>query len=113
MNDCIFCKIAKKEIPADIRYEDDFIIVFPDMKPEAPVHWLIIPKQHLSCFRDGVGQEKIMGHIFSKISDIAKLAGISEDGFRIVVNTGDDGGQTVMHFHVHLLGGRFMQWPPG
>lgn len=113
LNDCIFCKIANKEIPSDLRYEDDYIIAFPDIKPEAPVHWLIVPKAHLSCFRDGQCDAQVMGHLFSKISEIAKLAGVYEDGFRVVVNTGDDGGQTVMHFHAHLLGGRFMEWPPG
>lgn len=113
MSDCIFCKIANKELPSDIRYEDDQIVVFPDIKPEAPVHWLIVPKKHISCFRDGGCDQELLGALFSKVKDIAKIAGIAEDGFRIVVNTGDDGGQTVAHFHAHLLGGRFMQWPPG
>jgi len=113
MEDCIFCKIARKEIPADIRYEDEELIVFPDIKPEAPIHWLVIPKKHLSCLRDGERSEQLLGRIFAKVADIAELAGIKEDGFRVVVNTGDDGGQTVMHLHAHLLGGRFMEWPPG
>lgn len=113
MSDCIFCKIANKELPSDIRYEDDQIVVFPDIKPAAPVHWLIVPKKHISCFRDSGCDQELLGALFSKVKEIAQLAGVAEDGFRVVINTGDDGGQTVSHFHAHLLGGRFMEWPPG
>ena len=106
MAECIFCKIVAKELSADVKYEDDQILVFPDITPKAPIHWLIIPKQHISSMQ-GLGEEHVAlaGHIFSHVASIARLAGIAESGYRIVSSTGVNGGQTVAHLHVHLFGG--------
>ena len=112
--DCLFCAIAKKEIPSDIVYEDDKVLAFKDISPEAPVHVLIIPKEHYSSALD-INDEnaEIIAHIFSVASKLARELGIAENGFRIVNNCGKDGGQTVGHIHFHLLGGRNLGWPPG
>ncbi len=114
MSDCIFCKIANKEIPSSIVYEDDKVIAFNDLDPKAPIHVLIIPKKHYTSAMD-INDEnsKIIGSIFSAASKIAKKLGIDKNGFRIVNNCGTDGGQTVGHIHFHLLGGRNLGWPPG
>jgi len=115
MNDCIFCKIAAGEIPAQKVFEDAGVIAFRDLSPKAPVHVLIVPKKHIQSVAHFTAQDKeLAAHIFVDV--VPKLAaelGIAESGFRLVVNTGDDGGQTVPHLHVHLLGGRKMTWPPG
>jgi histidine triad (HIT) family protein len=112
--DCIFCKIVNKEIPVNIIYEDEHIIVFPDIKPAAPVHALIVPKRHIpSLMETTVEDVSLLGHIMTTIPQIATKLGLNEDGFRTVVNTRDNGGQTVYHIHWHILGGRFMTWPPG
>ena len=113
MEDCIFCKIAQKAIPTEPCYEDEHIFVLPDINPVAPIHWLVIPKVHFSSIVSAQEETALLGHLFSKLPEIAKLAGVSEDGFRMVVNTGENGGQTVDHLHIHLLGGRAMTWPPG
>ncbi len=114
MSDCIFCKIVAKEIPSTIVYEDDQILAFNDVNPVAPVHVLIIPKQHISSVTElELENVDLVGHIFLTSQKIAKELGIDENGFRIVNNCGDDGGQTVGHIHFHLLGGRQLQWPPG
>ena len=113
-DECIFCKIIKKQIPCDIVYEDDKVIGFKDISPEAPVHVIIIPKQHISdlnCLQQD--ESEIIGHIFIVAKQIAKTLGIAEDGYRIVNNCGKQGGQTVQHLHFHLLGGRMLKWPPG
>ncbi|MDR0501657.1 MAG: histidine triad nucleotide-binding protein [Coriobacteriales bacterium] len=102
--DCIFCKIAAKEIPAEIVYEDDSIIAFEDANPQVPVHTLIIPKDHYDSIADNVPSE-LLAKIFSNVANVAKIKGVRESGFRTVVNTGDEGGQTVHHLHVHILGG--------
>ena len=111
--DCIFCKIANGEIPSQIVYEDDKIIAFKDLAPQAPVHFLVIPKEHIKC-ADEINSENsaIIAHIFTKIPLIAKELGV-ENGYRIVNNCGSDGGQTVGHLHFHVLGGRLLAWPPG
>jgi histidine triad (HIT) family protein len=112
--DCIFCSIAAKEISAKILYEDEDIVVFPDINPVAPVHVLVIPKKHIANLTEiGAGDEKLLGRIFATLPKIAGLLGVVEDGFRVVVNTKEQGGQTVNHLHWHILGGRFMTWPPG
>lgn len=113
MSDCIFCKIAEKEIPGNIAYEDDKILAFHDLEPQAPVHVLIIPKKHIASL-DQVAEEdqELMGYLMNKVKDIAAGLGL-ENGYRVVINTGDDGMQTVKHLHVHLLGKRKMTWPPG
>ncbi len=114
MSDCIFCKIIKGEIPCQAVYEDDLIFAFDDINPQAPVHTLIIPKQHYVSLKD-IPEEKMgfISHLMSTARDIAEKKGISESGFRIVLNTGRDSGQDVFHIHFHLLGGRRMSWPPG
>lgn len=114
MLDCLFCKMVKKEISPQTVYEDDQILAFKDVNPQAPVHILIIPKKHIS----GVLQLKeedqgLIGHIYLMASKIAKEQGVFQNGFRMVVNSGSDAGQTVSHLHFHLLGGRALGWPPG
>lgn len=113
MDDCIFCKIAEKEIPSNIVYEDDVILAFHDLEPQAPVHVLIIPKKHISSL-DEVNFDDIesMGWLLTKVKDIAQDLGL-ENGYRLVCNCGEDGLQTVNHLHFHLLGKRQMMWPPG
>lgn len=113
MPDCIFCKIASKDIPADIIYEDDHMMAFKDIEPQAPVHVLIIPKKHIESL-DTIQKEDaaLLSHILLKVQEIASELGL-ENGYRLVNNCGEDGFQTVPHLHFHLLGARKMQWPPG
>lgn len=113
MKDCIFCKIANGEIPSKIVYQDDLVCVFEDLEPQAPVHLLCIPKEHISSI-DEITQENadVISHIYLTISSLAKKLGLNE-GYRVVSNCGEQGGQTVMHLHFHLLGGRKFGWPPG
>lgn len=112
---CIFCKIANKEIDSKLIYEDETVVAFRDLNPQAPEHILIVPKKHVANITEFTQDDKnLAAHIFvDVVHEIAEKIGVSESGFRIVVNTGDDGGQTVNHLHVHLLGGRKMTWPPG
>ncbi|MDR1421623.1 MAG: histidine triad nucleotide-binding protein [Coriobacteriales bacterium] len=107
MPDCIFCAIAQGEISARIVYEDDQVIAFEDANPQMPVHVLIIPKHHYSHIGDEV-PEPLLGHLFATVATVARLKGVDEKGYRIIVNTGDDGRQTVHHLHVHVLGGALM-----
>lgn len=112
--DCIFCKIAKKEIPSTIVYEDDDVIAFNDLNPEAPVHILIIPKKHITNLSDAKPEDQqLLGKLMLVAQKIAAEQGIAERGYRVVTNCGEQGGQTVMHLHFHLLGGREMLWPAG
>ena len=107
MNDCIFCKIIKKEIPSSIVYEDSEILAFRDINPVAPVHILVIPKKHISSLIDlNEEDELVIGRIYTVINKIAKQEGIDEKGFRVVVNCGEDGGQEVKHLHFHIIGGK-------
>ena len=111
--DCIFCKIARNEIPSKKLYEDDEIVAFNDLEPQAPVHVLIIPKAHISSANEITTENsEIVGKIFMVAAKIAKEQSLDK-GYRIVNNCGEDGGQTVQHLHFHLLGGRKMQWPAG
>jgi histidine triad (HIT) family protein len=114
MDNCLFCKIINKKIPARIVYEDEQILAFEDINPQAPVHVLLIPKDHLVSL-NALQEDKrhVIGHVFIKARDIAGEKGIKESGYRIVLNTGKDSGQEVFHLHFHLLGGRPMTWPPG
>ena len=114
MADCIFCKIASGEIPSTMVYEDDTVAAFKDLEPQAPVHVLIIPKKHIKNAAElGESDRALMAHIFCDVvPKLAKEQGLAK-GFRVVANAGEEGGQTVMHLHFHLLGGRTMQWPPG
>lgn len=114
MEDCVFCKIIKGEIPAQKVYEDDLVLSFKDINPGAPVHVLIIPKKHISSINNLSKEESgIIAHIFMVAKKIAGDLNIAEDGYRIVSNTGKYGGQTVPHIHFHMLGGRSFSWPPG
>lgn len=111
--DCVFCKIANKEIPSKKAYEDDLVYAFYDLDPQAPVHVLIIPKEHIASAADITPKNSaIVAHIFEVAASLAKELKL-DGGFRIVNNCGEDGGQTVKHLHFHLLGGRSMKWPPG
>lgn len=112
--DCIFCKIANKEIESAIIYEDDSVIAFNDLNPQSPIHFLVIPKEHISSANDiNEDNKEIIGHIFCVINKIAKGKGFDKNGYRIVNNIGKDGGQSVNHIHFHVLAGRSLQWPPG
>ncbi|QQK07639.1 histidine triad nucleotide-binding protein [Miniphocaeibacter halophilus] len=112
--DCIFCKIANKEIDSDIIYEDDKIIAFNDLNPQAPTHFLVIPKKHIASanYIDSSNVD-IIAHIMMVIPKLAKELKIDNSGYRIVNNCGKDGGQSVDHIHYHVLAGRQLQWPPG
>lgn len=113
MNDCLFCKIIEGVIPSSKVYEDDMVYAFNDIAPAAPVHVLIIPKEHITSAADiNADNSHLVAHIFEVAAKIAKEKGLS-DGFRVVTNCGDSAGQTVKHLHFHLLSGRDMTWPPG
>jgi histidine triad (HIT) family protein len=109
---CIFCKIVNKEMPSKIIYEDDQVLAFDDIKPAAPVHVLIVPKIHVDSIDEVSAQDPVVSVLASRAVHIAAQLGLRE-GYRLVINNGDNGGQTVYHLHLHLLGGRFMTWPPG
>lgn len=114
MSDCIFCKIAAGEIPADKLYEDEHVLAFRDLGPQAPTHALVIPKAHIANLNElDEDNAAIMGRLFLAAKQVARDEGIDENGFRTVINCNADGGQTVYHMHIHLLGGRQMTWPPG
>ncbi|MBP1889529.1 histidine triad (HIT) family protein [Clostridium moniliforme] len=114
MSDCIFCKIVNGEIPSKKIYEDEYVYAFYDINPEAPVHFLVIPKEHIKSVNLITEENsKVISHIFEVIRNLTKELGISENGYRIVNNCGVDGGQTVDHMHFHVLGGRELKWPPG
>ncbi|ARB92470.1 histidine triad nucleotide-binding protein [Legionella longbeachae] len=111
---CLFCKIAQGAIPASVVFEDDEIIAFRDLNPQAPKHVLIIPKQHISTLNDASDEHQaLLGRMMLGAKKIAHAEGISDSGYRLVLNINPDGGQTVYHIHLHLLGGRHMTWPPG
>jgi histidine triad (HIT) family protein len=112
MNDCIFCKIARKEINADIIKEDADWICFKDVNPKAPVHLLIIPKKHYENLHM-VEDEQVFGKLMMGVKNVVKELGLESKGYRVVINTGNEGGQTVAHLHFHILAKRPMGWPPG
>ena len=112
--DCIFCKIVAGQIPSRKVYEDEELLAFHDIAPWAPVHFLIIPKAHIATmYETKQGHAPMMGRIMALAPQLARELGVAEKGFRVVANTGEEGGQSVKHLHFHLLGGRSMQWPPG
>lgn len=114
MEDCIFCKIVNREIPSKIIYEDDKILAFEDIDAQAPVHVLVIPKQHIPSLNAiDESSADIASHISMSIPKLARELGVYDSGYRVVVNCGKDGGQTVGHLHYHILGGRSLTWPPG
>lgn len=112
--DCLFCKIVQGAIPADIVGESDTALAFRDLNPVAPVHLLVIPKEHVASMGAATdGHRDLLGDVLLLARDVAGSEGIAGSGFRTVLNTGDDGGQTVHHLHAHVLGGRALAWPPG
>ena len=114
MSDCLFCRIISREIQASIVYEDERILAFNDINPQAPTHVLVVPKRHIATLNDlAAGDDQIVGELVRRAAAIAKAKGISAGGFRTVFNTNREAGQTVFHIHLHLLGGRSLHWPPG
>jgi len=112
--DCLFCRIVRKEIPAKILFENERVLAFEDIRPKAPVHVLIIPKDHFASLNEVPGgAEPLLGEILLRAREIAREKGIGESGYRIVLNTARDSGQEVFHIHFHILGGRRLAWPPG
>jgi histidine triad (HIT) family protein len=110
---CLFCKIADGSIPSTPVYQDELSYAFADLHPQAPVHVLIIPREHFSSLEDTNAEERdLLGHLLNTAALIARDKGLGK-GYRVVINTGEDGGQTVEHLHLHLLGGRHLGWPPG
>ena len=114
MKDCIFCKILSEEIPAEILYRDEKVTVFKDINPAAPIHILIIPNRHIPSVNSVTEEDELLlGHLFTTARSQAQKLNIAESGYRLIVNTGPDGGQEVFHIHMHLLGGAGMQHPMG
>jgi histidine triad (HIT) family protein len=113
MNDTIFGKIIRREIPANIVYEDELALAFTDVNPQAPTHILLIPKKAIAKLDEATeADHALLGHLLLTVKKIAAQAGLS-NGYRVVINNGEDGGQTVYHLHIHILGDRALQWPPG
>ncbi|MCK5262880.1 MAG: histidine triad nucleotide-binding protein [Gammaproteobacteria bacterium] len=114
MSDCLFCKILDGEIPCDRVYENDQVVAFRDVNPQAPTHVLVIPRKHISTVNDLTADDKnIVGEMMLAAKAVAKQDGIEESGYRMVMNCNEGAGQTVFHIHLHILGGRRMNWPPG
>tara|TARA_B100001146_G_scaffold30538_1_gene24018 strand:+ start:56 stop:400 length:345 start_codon:yes stop_codon:yes gene_type:complete len=114
MNDCLFCKMISGEIPCDIVYENESVFAFRDIDPKAPTHILLIPRKHIRSINElGESERNLAGELLLTAKKIAKDEGIDKSGFRTIFNTNSDGGQTVFHIHMHILGGRKMAWPPG
>jgi histidine triad (HIT) family protein len=114
MNGCLFCKIVSRDIPAKILYEDDRLLAFEDINPQAPLHALLIPKTHIATLNDLTPEDDaLVGEMTRRAAALAKERGYAERGFRTVFNTNRDAGQTVFHIHLHVLGGRAFHWPPG
>ena len=110
----LFEKIAAHQIPADIIFEDDRVLAFRDIHPQAPVHVLVVPKKPIPRVAEaGADDQALLGHLLLKAADVARQLGLDGTGYRLVINNGPDGGESVPHLHVHLLGGRSMEWPPG
>jgi len=114
VDDCLFCRIVGGTIPADIVYRDDQVTAFRDIQPQAPVHVLVVPNQHITSTNDlEAGHDAVMGHLLRATRVVAEQEGIGQSGYRLIVNTGADAMQSVAHIHVHVLGGRKLGWPPG
>ncbi len=111
---CVFCQIAAGEKPSRILYEDEQCLAFQDINPKAPVHFLVVPRKHIPSLNDHETEdEAVLGHLLSVASRMAKDKGIDGTGYRTVINTNAEAGQTVFHLHLHVMGGRIMRWPPG
>jgi histidine triad (HIT) family protein len=112
--DCLFCKIVDRSLPAEIVAETDDALAFRDIDPKAPVHVLVIPKRHVASLAAADEEDRpLLGAVLLLARDVARAEGVEESGFRVVTNTGEDGGQSVAHLHAHVLGGRVLRWPPG
>jgi len=111
-NDCLFCRIVRREIPAKVIHEDEHTLAFRDIDPKAPIHVLVIPKEHVATLNDA-DDATLLGRLLLAAREIAAAEGVADAGYRTVVNCGAGAGQTVFHLHVHLLGGRNLSWPPG
>ena len=110
---CLFCKIIDGSIPSTCVYEDEECIAFADIHPQAPAHLLVVPRKHIASHAEATSEDTpLLGHLLARVADLARQRGLTK-GYRTVINTGDDGGQTVDHLHLHVLGGRHMAWPPG
>ena len=111
---CVFCKVVKGLVRADIVYQDDAVVAFKDIHPQAPVHVLVIPRQHITALWEvDSSHEPLLGHVLNACNAVADVMGVGDSGFRVAINNGPDAGQSVDHIHFHLLGGRKLQWPPG
>lgn len=114
MEDCLFCKIVAGKIPSKKLFEDECILAFYDIDPQAPVHFLVVPKRHIdSAAALQETDAELIGHIYKVIADLCRQLGVAENGYRVVTNVGRDGGQSVGHLHFHVLAGRSLAWPPG
>jgi histidine triad (HIT) family protein len=114
MSKTLFEKIAAREIPANIVYEDDLVVAFRDINPQAPTHVVIVPRKLISRIAEAKSEDQVvLGHLLLKAAQVAEKLGLKEGGYRLVINNGANGGETVPHLHCHILGGRHMQWPPG
>ncbi|GJM07386.1 MAG: histidine triad nucleotide-binding protein [marine bacterium B5-7] len=114
MTDCLFCKIAGGDIPAELLYEDEQVVAFADIAPQAPTHLLIIPREHIPTLNDlNADNAALVGHIALVAKQLAAEHGLADDGYRLIMNCNEHGGQTVFHLHCHLMGGRPLKWPPG
>ena len=114
MTDCLFCKMVSGELKPDTVYENDKVLAFRDLHPQAPTHVLIIPKQHVATVNDlDAGSAPLVGEMMLAAAEVARSEGFADSGYRTVLNCNEQGGQTVFHLHLHLLGGRAMRWPPG
>lgn len=114
MSGCLFCRIAARESPAEILYEDEDCLVFRDVRPQAPIHLLVIPRKHITSLNDDLENDKaLLGYMMTIVGKVAKEQGIDDSGYRTVINTNAEAGQTVYHLHIHILGGRRLRWPPG
>jgi histidine triad (HIT) family protein len=111
-DDCLFCRIVRQEIPAKLVYENEHVVAFRDINPQAPVHLLVVPREHVASLNEA-RDASMLGHLSLAAAEIARSEGIAESGYRTVVNTNRAAGQTVFHVHLHLLGGRELGWPPG
>jgi histidine triad (HIT) family protein len=114
MDSCIFCRIVEHQAPAKIVYEDESVVAFEDLNPQAPVHLLVVPKKHLPSLKEATAEdEPMLGRALSVAARLARERGLESKGYRTVINNGAEAGQSVFHLHVHVLGGRVFRWPPG
>lgn len=113
-DDCLFCRVVRKEVPAKVLFESAHVLAFEDIRPQAPVHVLLVPKLHIASLNDAPeGSEALLGELLLAARRAAREMGVGETGYRIVLNTARDSGQAVFHIHLHVLGGRHLEWPPG